>query len=300
MKNQILEPHVSIIILNWNGWQDTIECLESTLRLDYVNFNIILIDNNSENDSVDKISGWFNGSERTKIRTKFPHLVKPFVNKPVQYERYPETEIPVESDFIRENKVLFIKNSSNHGFAVANNRAIDLAQKIFNSDYYFLLNNDTVIEGEALDALITIMEKNKNIGACQSTIYSYEMPEKIANAGGRILFWGQTKYYKRIGENELKNISFINGCALCIRKSVIQNFGFLSEKFFFGEEDFEFSMRLNRAQVLMICAGSSRVYHKMGVSSENFFKNGQKKISLHILNRLVDMKTYFPKYVWYI
>jgi len=43
-----MQPKVSIIILNWNGWPDTMECLESLNRLDYSNFEIILIDNNSK------------------------------------------------------------------------------------------------------------------------------------------------------------------------------------------------------------------------------------------------------------
>lgn len=33
-------PSVSIIVLNWNGWEDTIECLESLYKIDYDNFNI--------------------------------------------------------------------------------------------------------------------------------------------------------------------------------------------------------------------------------------------------------------------
>ena len=49
---------VYIIILNWNGWQDTIECLESLLKIDYPLFEIVLIDNGSNNNSVEKILLW--------------------------------------------------------------------------------------------------------------------------------------------------------------------------------------------------------------------------------------------------
>jgi GT2 family glycosyltransferase len=294
------DPHVTIIILNWNSWADTIECVESALKLKYNNFNIILIDNHSDNESVEKITNWLNGTEQAKIRTQYPELIEPYVNKPVQYKLIAGPDLPEELEILRENKVLFIQNSSNLGFAVANNQAMDLAYKIFNSEYFFLLNNDTVIESEALDALVKVMAANKSVGVSQSTIYTYEMREEIANAGGRILFWGQTKYYKNIKPDELKSISFINGCALCIRHSVVQSYGKLSDKFFFGEEDFEFSLRLNRANVSMICAGNSRVYHKMGTSSDLFFKSIKKKMSLHVLNRLVNLKTFYPKYIWYI
>ena len=49
------QTHVSLIILNWNGWNDTIECLESVLKSKYENYHIILIDNFSEDNSIEKV-----------------------------------------------------------------------------------------------------------------------------------------------------------------------------------------------------------------------------------------------------
>lgn len=49
-------PAVYIIILNWNGWKDTLVCIESAKNLDYPNFKIIVVDNASTNDSVQRIS----------------------------------------------------------------------------------------------------------------------------------------------------------------------------------------------------------------------------------------------------
>ncbi|NMC61155.1 MAG: glycosyltransferase, partial [Candidatus Methanofastidiosa archaeon] len=43
-----MQPEVSIIVLNWNNWKDTIECLESLYRISYTNYNIILVDNGSD------------------------------------------------------------------------------------------------------------------------------------------------------------------------------------------------------------------------------------------------------------
>jgi len=46
---------VAIIILNWNGWKDTIECLESVVRNAYSNYQVIIMDNNSTDDSIEKM-----------------------------------------------------------------------------------------------------------------------------------------------------------------------------------------------------------------------------------------------------
>ncbi|MEM2293767.1 MAG: glycosyltransferase family 2 protein [Candidatus Bathyarchaeia archaeon] len=55
-------PKVGIIVLNWNGWQDTIECVESLQRLTYPNYQIIVVDNGSTDESV------------ARIREAFPDL----------------------------------------------------------------------------------------------------------------------------------------------------------------------------------------------------------------------------------
>jgi GT2 family glycosyltransferase len=51
-------PKIYIIILNYNGWADTIECLESVLRNDYPNYQVIVVDNNSPNNSMEYIKTW--------------------------------------------------------------------------------------------------------------------------------------------------------------------------------------------------------------------------------------------------
>ena len=41
----MIYPKVFIIVLNWNGLQDTLECLESVYKLEYLNFEVIVVDN---------------------------------------------------------------------------------------------------------------------------------------------------------------------------------------------------------------------------------------------------------------
>ena len=58
MVDEKMNPKVSIIILNWNGWKDTIECLESVFRIDYPNYQVIVLDNASTDGSVERIKAW--------------------------------------------------------------------------------------------------------------------------------------------------------------------------------------------------------------------------------------------------
>lgn len=56
-----MEKCVYVVILNYNGWKDTIECLESVLKSAYSNFYTILVDNNSTDDSVDRMKQHLSG-----------------------------------------------------------------------------------------------------------------------------------------------------------------------------------------------------------------------------------------------
>ncbi|MDP1678930.1 MAG: glycosyltransferase family 2 protein [Candidatus Nitrotoga sp.] len=54
-----ISPKVAVVILNWNGKDDTLECLASVGQLDYPNYEVVVVDNGSTDDSVDAISKQF-------------------------------------------------------------------------------------------------------------------------------------------------------------------------------------------------------------------------------------------------
>lgn len=66
-----MKPKVYIVILNWNGLSDTLECLQSIKKIDYPNYRIVIIDNGSKNN------------EAEAIKQKYPdvHLIKNKENK---------------------------------------------------------------------------------------------------------------------------------------------------------------------------------------------------------------------------
>ena len=76
---------VYIIILNYNGWENTIECLESVLKIDYSNFQIIICDNNSTDNSFEKIIEWSEGY-RVVEKTLYKNIIYPLEIKPIDYD----------------------------------------------------------------------------------------------------------------------------------------------------------------------------------------------------------------------
>ena len=102
--------------------------------------------------------------------------------------------------------------------------------------------------------------------------------------------------YRFAGCNESKvqgkkclPISFVTGCALYFLPSVLQPDGTLfTERFFFGEEDFDFSMRMKQRGLNMACVTDSVIYHKVGSAGNQMVKSG--KVYLHLLNRYIDIR----------
>ncbi|GAB4337689.1 MAG: glycosyltransferase family 2 protein [Calditrichia bacterium] len=301
-------PHISIVVLNWNGHEDTIECLESVLKSDYQNFNVILIDNNSEKESVAAIKQWLEKGS-SKIDTKFPELVLPPVKKPVKYKNISlnsgsDSELialnSTKNDLIR-NELIFITLQENIGFAKGSNLGFKFAHLLYNSDYVMALNNDTVIERDAIGKLIQFMEKNKDAIAATPAIYNYYEPEEIDNLGGFFTWTGRRDYIKEKRKDSIIPITFATGCALIIRLMKDNpEYTYFSEKFFFGEEDYEFCYRMTKAGWKLYCLSTSKVYHKINVSADKLFHSKVDKIFIYFLNRLINMKDFYPVFYWWI
>src|SRR5882757_4423492 len=80
-------PKVYVVLVNWNAWGHTLECLESIYRGDYPNFQVIVVDNASSDDSLSKIAEWAHGN--LSVPTDVAERMKPYsfppVAKPIRY-----------------------------------------------------------------------------------------------------------------------------------------------------------------------------------------------------------------------
>jgi len=73
---------VYIVLLNYNGFLDTMECLESLLKLDYENFQVIVVDNSETQESFENLTNWAIGNLEVK-ESLFENLVLPLEQKPI-------------------------------------------------------------------------------------------------------------------------------------------------------------------------------------------------------------------------
>ncbi len=285
---------IAIIILNWNGYNDTIECLDSLLRNDRSLFDIILIDNGSKDESVEKIQSWFH-AQGIKL---------PIVHASEVPKTLAEID-PAPTDALPGSIQVFtlVTSEQNLGFSAGSNLGIRYA---FLRSYtsILLLNNDTTLESDAIKLLNDAMNSNPQWGACVPKIKYYDSPETIWNAGGFLRPFGGRRYlYTNVADSDAYSgshrITFATGCALAIRSQIVKEHGVLCEDFFFGEEDYELSKRYLARNIQMFAVLDAVVYHKVSISkAEILDHNTLASDFTHHLNRLIHMKRYMSSTQW--
>jgi Predicted glycosyltransferases len=289
-------PHITIIILNWNGWEDTVECLESLYQIDYSNYQIILVDNASEDASIERIKEYCEG----KLHVKSEFIDYNFDNKPIAFYDFSEKELGtfIEKRDIdklnSENEIIVIKNDDNYGFAGGNNVGIEFVLKNFKSDYILLLNNDTVVDKNFLAELVEIGQKNKKIGFLGPKTLFYENKERkdtISFAGGLLNLYNGTP--KVLGYQEIDNgqydqvnkVDYVEGSCILINKKIFEKIGFLDTSYFGYWEEADLCIRGYNAGYISVYVPKSKIWHKVSASF-----NSSIKLYYYSRNKIKFMK----------
>jgi GT2 family glycosyltransferase len=271
-----VNPKVSVIILNWNNWKDTIECLESLFQIRYPNYEIVVVDNGSSDNSIDKIKEYAKGN--IVVKSKFVDFDQK--NKPIKWREIERNVVEADRGTKQNGlacsppncKLTIIKNEKNYGFAEGNNIGMKFALKTLNPDYVLLLNNDTVIANKNfLERILETAESNRKIGIIGPKIVYYSDTEKVWAAGGAINFF--TGSIRNTGQGKLskyftgiKKVDYVSGCCMLIKREVLEKIGFLNSIYFFYFEDTDFCMRAHNRHYNLIINCDILLIHKSGAS----------------------------------
>jgi len=270
--------NVYIIIVNWNGWKDTIECLESVFRNDYPSYQVVVCDNGSQDGSLDKIKAWAAGDLKNDVPRENPlySLSNPPVAKPVFFEEYTRSEAESRVKRSTNARLILIRIPSNLGFSGGNNVGLRYALSQDDFSYAWLLNNDVVIKPDALTHLVQRMRDKKDAGMCGSTMPYYSQPETIwALGGGKYNKWTARSCnighlqpaQKTISREEVEaSLDYLAGASMLVSRAFLHEIGLLSEDYFLFYEEPDWALR-GKGKYALAYAPESIVYHKVGAST---------------------------------
>ena len=250
-------PHVSIVVLNWNTFALTRDCLASLRQVTYPNWNLILVDNGSTDGSGEALSNEF-------------------------------------------SEVIYIQNEENLGFSRGCNIGIRRALAD-GSDYVMLLNSDMVVEKGFLEPAVRIAESDPRIGLVSGKIYLKDRPRVLWYAGGSVGAWRGVSvrgWCQTDGGqfDEPCEVGFSTGALMLIKRTVLGQIGLLPEAYFFGQEEWDYSLAARQAGFKLYFAPGCVTYHKSDGSHRNtspkFLYNGFR-------NRLIFHKKFLaPPIFW--
>ena len=229
---------VAIIIINYNGTQDTLECLSSLNKwlpeADDIHFEVALLDNHSS-------------------------------------EAFPVEQIPKGGI-----RIHFYQSDENLGFAGGNNLAMQLISKdICQIDYYFLLNNDTVLVDDSLLRLVRATKQSR-YGVTGIVNYYFSHPEECWQAGSFVRanrLSGAEVDPKVKPDGEFVEVDSVPGSSLLIKKEVTDKIGLLDERFFAYYEELDWCLRAKEADYRVAFLTGTKLLHKVGRSSTSVFKH---------------------------
>jgi len=133
-----------------------------------------------------------------------------------------------------------------------------------NGEFFLLLNDDVIVEKDAVTELVNVMESNSRIGVAGSLIYFYDEPNKL-------WIYPSTFLVEKRNRSHLDVITAI-GCAIMVRKAVIDRIGFFDTDYFLYHEEVDFCLRARKQGFRVVCALRSSVYHKIPVDSGMQFR----------------------------
>ena len=241
-------PLVSIITLTWNQTDVTCEFLESTRRLSYKNYEILVCDMGSAIDPTSQI----------------------------ERGRYPNTRV--------------VRSEKNLGFTGGNNWGIRQSK----GDFVFIVNNDTEVTPDLLTVLLEPFYADPSIGVTCPKIRYYNHPNIIQYAGfnpidpytGRGTAVGSRE--KDMGQYNVSGETHgAHGCAMMVKREVINKVGMFPEKFFIYYEEWDWSARIIKAGYKIYYEAKGLIYHKESITMG---KQSAIKVYYHTRNRILYMR----------
>jgi GT2 family glycosyltransferase len=238
-------PRVYILILNYRNWQDTLECLESIFRLQYADFHVIVVDNDSGNNSLERLMEWADSASSS-------------------YQYFHSRDLATIAHPASLSRLVFIQNETNSGFAGGNNVALKLL--VDEDAYVWLLNPDMVVQEDTLTELVNFasgLTPRSIIGAV--TKY-HKQPGKIHFYGGcRIRFYSAT-VVPITTPDQVSRLEYISGGSLFTKAAGFREIGLLPEEYFLYWEETDWCYQARQAGYQLAVCPTAICFDKIGTS----------------------------------
>lgn len=279
-KNEIHKWLCGAIVLNYNGWKNTIDCVESLLKSDERPVWIIIVDNASTDESITMLRQWAQNIEYAFYEDTNPNAILP------------------------KGSLLLMQASKNGGYAAGNNLGLRVLMAS-GADAFWILNNDVVVAHDAMRAMLDRLFSKARPGLCGARIY-YVGTDKIqCRAGGTTCHWTALSILDGYGSSTEQalseppeaiesRINFIYGACVMASRNFVECVGLMDERFFLYCEEQDWSYSAN-GQFDFAYAEKAIIWHKEGSSTGHSYRGtNMRALLLLVRSRLLLTQKHYP------
>jgi GT2 family glycosyltransferase len=235
-------PHVAVVVLTWNGEDDTLACLASLGRVEYDNLSVVVVDNGSADRTV------------LRVRTEFPEVAVLETGANLGFAA--GNNVGIRHALDRGADYVFLLNNDTEVDPELIRHLVDAAERdasagVLGPKVFFFSHRDRLWYGGG-------------------------WVQRWAGASGHIAL-GELD---RNGSSDPVETDYVTGCALMARASVLRQVGFLEPAFFIYWEDVDLSVRIRRAGYRALYVPKAVLWHKVsraygGSADYGFFYGGR-------------------------
>ncbi|XSG86414.1 MAG: glycosyltransferase family 2 protein [Methylohalobius sp. ZOD2] len=249
---------IFIVVLNWNGRDDTLACLDSVFKIDYPNFDVVVVDNGSTDDSV------------PAIRKAFPQSYLIETKKNLGYAE--GNNVGMRYALEQETDFIFILNNDTK-----------VAPDILN---HLLEAFDDHPKAAALGPVVYEMNRPEIIWTAGEFFDKDGYPYSAKQGDTQI----------PTNSNKVLETEWINGAAFFSRFDILKNIGLFDSRFFLTYEDSDWCFRARKMGYSCLMVPNARIWHKVASSFDS--ESSPLRAYYSTRNKLLFAEKNLPKLEW--
>lgn len=298
---------VGVVIVNWRGSDDTILSLSALYGGPFRDFDVVVVDNASNDGSIQRIQQWSAGS----VEAVLPKLLQDkILAVPLPTDRLFRvvSGSTAAAGTVDTAGLTVIQADKNGGFASGNNIGLRFLKKSGLYSHYWLLNNDAFPDPIALKELVEYSATHPAFGQIGSTLVFATRPRVVQALGGATYDPRTGRAHHLGAEMPLDNIlsidvsdiesrmSYVVGASILLTDEFLSSVGEMEESYFLYFEELDWAER-GKERFGLGYARNSLVYHKAGGSTQT--RSQRSVLAAYFLarNRLVVTRKFFPQHI---
>lgn len=269
----------AIVVVNWNGWEDTVRCIAACGHLNCFNGAVLVVDNGSTDGSFDKIVACCHGELDVPSTSSDARIAALEQQSGDPLNLVAVGDATGVAECIRQEGLVsrglyVVRSEDNRGFGGGNNVGLRLAMSDPACNLCWLLNSDAIPEPDALKVLESVCLQMTLPLVFGSVLLNYDAPMTVQALGSDVSYL--TLKTTHVLENApvavLDSYDAVYstgtpiGAAMMINRAYIEHLGLFDERMFLYYEELDLVSRLQDRQSF-VCT-QSWVYHKGGQSTK--------------------------------